>query len=358
MKQIGRTLLSMILWFVGTSSLMSLIMGQGFYILNWQTVRNILELIIIMIISIFIHELGHLVMGLATGYTFSSFQVGNLLWTKEGGRIKFKIEKQTYVLGQCLMVPTENEEDFNFFWYNFGGGLFNLIALIIGVIIIRFGAVNEFWYNFLVIGNFINGFNVLVNLIPLSFLGNDGFNIYSASKSLEARNGLHKTLIFNDALKNGKRYRDFSPETFKVKEGTNLADYWVAILVLHEFGRLEDLGEIDAAMEELNRLDIENLPALLKGSVKLELINHHLIREPNYEMAKELYNCKTVKKVIKMDLPGATRIQALYEYAINNKVEEGKTLLEKAEQQAKALDAKGWREMELEEIIKLKNIMI
>jgi len=358
MKKMIGTLFSMVFWFVVTSSAMSLIMGEGIYRFQWQDLGIIVKVILIMVMSIFIHELGHLIMGFATGYTFTSFQVGNVLWTRDEDKIKFKIEKNTYVLGQCLMKPTENEEDFKFFWYNFGGGLFNLIAMTIGFIIIRRANLTDFWYIFFMIGNTINGFNMLLNLIPLPFLNNDGFNIYSASRSPEAKKGFYQTLILHDALKQGKRYRDFSSEAFKVKEGIRLENFWVATLVLHEFARLEDLGEMDAAMKELNRLDIEKLPNLLKGTAKLELLNHYIMRQPDYEKAKELYRCKSVKQVIKMELPGTIRIKALYEYFINHEKNEAKTLLEKAEKQAETLEAKGWREMELEEVNRLKKVMI
>lgn len=42
------------------------------------------------ILQIIIHEAGHLVFGLLTGYRFSSFRIGNLMWIKENSKIKLR----------------------------------------------------------------------------------------------------------------------------------------------------------------------------------------------------------------------------------------------------------------------------
>lgn len=39
------------------------------------------------LIQLIIHEAGHLIFGLMTGYRFSSFRVANLMWVKLDGRI-------------------------------------------------------------------------------------------------------------------------------------------------------------------------------------------------------------------------------------------------------------------------------
>ena len=41
-------------------------------------------------LQLIIHEAGHLVFGLATGYRFSSFRVFNLILLKEEGKLRFK----------------------------------------------------------------------------------------------------------------------------------------------------------------------------------------------------------------------------------------------------------------------------
>ena len=85
---------------------------------------------IILLISIYalsflfiiIHEAGHLVMGLLTGYKYLSFRVGSIVLQKTEQGMKFKKYSIAGTGGQCLMIPPdmENPEDVPYFWYNFG----------------------------------------------------------------------------------------------------------------------------------------------------------------------------------------------------------------------------------------------
>ena len=58
------------------------------------------------ILSIAIHEMGHLTGGLLCGYRFSSFEIMGVFVIRTGGRLKFGIRKKT-CLGQCVMY-TDN----------------------------------------------------------------------------------------------------------------------------------------------------------------------------------------------------------------------------------------------------------
>ena len=65
----------------------------------------VLVLIATFILSVIIHEAGHLVCGLISGYGFSSFRIFSfmLLKTDEGLRLRRLSVQGT--LGQCLMTP-------------------------------------------------------------------------------------------------------------------------------------------------------------------------------------------------------------------------------------------------------------
>ena len=49
----------------------------------------LLGLALAMVIHTVIHEAGHLIFGLATGYRFISYRVFQFMWIKQGGRIRF-----------------------------------------------------------------------------------------------------------------------------------------------------------------------------------------------------------------------------------------------------------------------------
>lgn len=54
-----------------------------------------------------LHETGHLIGGLLTGYKFCSFRIGNLQLQRENGALRFRRLKLAGTGGQCLMTPPE-----------------------------------------------------------------------------------------------------------------------------------------------------------------------------------------------------------------------------------------------------------
>ena len=60
-----------------------------------------------MLIQLIIHEAGHLIFGLMTGYRFSSFRIANLMWVKLDGRIQCRKLHIAGTCGQCLMIPPD-----------------------------------------------------------------------------------------------------------------------------------------------------------------------------------------------------------------------------------------------------------
>ena len=86
---------------------------------------SFLSLFIAFFLNIFLHEAGHLVFGLLTGYRFVSFRVFNVTFSKDKHeqwtRRKFSIPGTA---GQCLMAPPTDMPAGRvpYFWYNAGGG--------------------------------------------------------------------------------------------------------------------------------------------------------------------------------------------------------------------------------------------
>ncbi len=83
--------------------------------------------------SVIIHELGHYYYGKKTGYKFQSFRILWLLIYKDSNdKTKVKFTKiPAGILGQCIMKPTNDE----YVMYNKGGYLFNIYAIIFLTII-------------------------------------------------------------------------------------------------------------------------------------------------------------------------------------------------------------------------------
>ena len=93
-------------------------------------------LILAVFVQIILHEGGHLIFGLATGYRFVSFRVGSLTLIKEKGKFRFKRFSISGTGGQCLLSPPDKPyEQLPYFWYNAGGVLMNLLTAILALVL-------------------------------------------------------------------------------------------------------------------------------------------------------------------------------------------------------------------------------
>ena len=84
------------------------------------------------VILIPVHEDGHLVCGLLTGYKFVSFRIFNFTFIKVNNRLKVKKFSVAGTGGQCLLLPPDIEPaKVPTAWYNAGGVLANIIVLLL-----------------------------------------------------------------------------------------------------------------------------------------------------------------------------------------------------------------------------------
>ena len=89
-------------------------------------------MIVSLLILVPIHELGHLVCGLLTGYRFVSFRIFNYTVVRIDGKIRIKKFAIAGTGGQCLLTPPDLPiEKIPTGWYNFGGILANILVLVI-----------------------------------------------------------------------------------------------------------------------------------------------------------------------------------------------------------------------------------
>ena len=82
-------------------------------------------------IQMVIHESGHLVFGLLSGYKFISFRVGNVMFIRESGKLRIKLYNIAGTGGQCLMMPPPWTENLPTVLYNFGGCIMNFLSAIL-----------------------------------------------------------------------------------------------------------------------------------------------------------------------------------------------------------------------------------
>ena len=202
------------------------------------------------LVHMIIHEGGHMVFGLLSGYTFCSFRILSFMFIKEDGRIKLKKLTIAGTGGQCLMNPPDIVDGkLPVMLYNLGGSIMNVIFG--GVFL---GLYFALAYNTLAAAIMmmfaIIGFAIaLMNGIPMRMgeVDNDGFNAFSLSKNPDALRAFWVQMKVNEQISKGVRLRDMPDEWFAIPSDEAMKNSMVAALGVFACNRLMDEGKLEQA---------------------------------------------------------------------------------------------------------------
>ena len=322
-------------------------------------VLQLFGMLLIILISIAVHEAGHLVFGLKTGYRFISFSLLSFTWIKQKDNVVFARNKNSLVLGQCLMVPPEKEEDFRFKLYNYGGGLANFFLALITVPLLIFtieGAVT-LWV--LLFTNFwINTLMGLMNLIPFrKNVPNDGANRREAGKSADAAHGLFVMLTLAKHFADGKVLSDFEEDFFTVSPEADKNNYFVAYLIAAKAEWLFDIKQYEEGLALLNSLEenIQSLPNYYQQSIYADFLYYYSAIAPNKKKKKNYYTNPKLQKLLKIEDVAFLMIRAAYMIYIEEDFVEGKKLLAKIKKNLPLYPYKGVAKEKEKELNRLQD---
>ena len=214
------------------------------------------SMIVSFMILVPIHELGHLVCGLLTGYKFVSFRVFNYTILKENGRFKVKKFGVAGTGGQCLLTPPELPlEQIPTGWYNFGGVLANIVMLLIALPFF-FLDLNPFVAEALGVFVATDAIMILLNGFPMQAggVGNDGYNIKLLKKNLLSKRGIVNQLRANALIQNGVRPKDMPDELFIIPDDIDYHNALEISIPLMYASRLIDRKEYKEALEIIEDL--------------------------------------------------------------------------------------------------------
>lgn len=258
------------------------------------------SLVVSLAIIVPVHELGHLICGLLSGYKFVSFRIFNWTFIKEDGKIRIKKFAVAGTGGQCLLTPPDIPlEKIPTGWYNFGGVLANIVLLII-VIPFFFLDLNPFVAEALAIFAATDVIMILLNGIPMQAggVGNDGYNIKLLKKSLLSKQGIVNQLRANELIQNGIRPKDMPEDLFSNPEEINYKNALEVSIPLMYASRLIDNFDYERALECIEHIyshKDEIMPLYVK-EIACELAFLYL-RSGNTEKADKLLD-KELRKYI------------------------------------------------------------
>lgn len=288
------------------------------------TLIDLLLVVIIFVLStilhIIIHETGHLVMGLLTGYKFLSFRVFSWVLVKQNNKMKLTKQKVPGTLGQCLLIPPEREKFF-YKLYLLGGVLFNFLASfsMIGLISI--------FPMFTIIFSGIGCILGLMNLIPTGF--NDGNTLKLANSSIENQELLFLQLDVNAKMTLGKRFTDLPNKYFSLIAENPTHSYFNDFQEFMILGReIEKRNWIDVTiiLENLwKKKDCLVLPYQLE--LKKEMLYYLLLRNLEDERVIELLKDKYLNKYLNLNTVSNKRILATKAYFYENNLDKSIQLI-------------------------------
>ena len=210
------------------------------------------------LLELAVHEGGHLVFGLLSGYRFVSYRVGSYMWAKKSdGKVHFYRFSLAGTGGQCLMGPPDyNDGKMPQFIYNMGGVFANLITAGIAWLLFLLTK-NVLWISLVCLGIFMSGIILAVfNGVPMrtAMIDNDGKNALSLRKNPAALFAFWSSLKVNEEINYGKRLRDLPEEWFRAPEGADHTNALVTALDLNASSRLLDKKDYAGAKKKLDEL--------------------------------------------------------------------------------------------------------
>ena len=217
----------------------------------------VLSLYAAIIIQIMIHEAGHLVFGLATGYRFCSFRIFSWMWVEEEGKLRFRRLSISGTGGQCLMAPPELQDGkMPVLLYNFGGSIMNLAvsAVFLGLSFLL--PSTSFIALFLLVLALVGLAFAIMNGVPLHLgaVDNDGCNALSLMRSEEAARAFWVQLKANEQISRGRRLKDMPAEWFAMPGDEAMQNSMIATVGVLACNRLMDEHRFAEAEDQMAHL--------------------------------------------------------------------------------------------------------
>lgn len=217
----------------------------------------LLGLYAIIFAHIALHEAGHLIFGLLTGYRFGSFRLGSLMIVKENEKLRLRSFKLPGTGGQCLMLPPEPVDGkIPYALYGLGGvivnGAVSVAALAAWLIMDKGGLGSTLLLMVCLFGLIM----ALSNGLPISMgsVDNDGRNVRSLKQHPHAMGSYIRQMQINAELVRGVRVKDMPAELFPDPAAEDLNNSFTAAEALFAANRLLDEQKLDQAQARLEAL--------------------------------------------------------------------------------------------------------
>lgn len=295
----------------------------------------------VLMAQIVVHEMGHFICGLISGYHFSSFRIGSFMFLKKEGRLTCKRYSLMGTGGQCLMDPPDTyEENMPYLLYNLGGSLTNGIAGILA-----FGAY-FLTKDYAIVSLFFSLFGIvglafaLINGIPMDLepICNDGYNALHLGKNQEAKRSFWIQMRMNALIAKGARLKDMPEEWFVMPSIESLKNTMCASLGVFACNRAMDQMDFKKA-KEIGDYLLEHGSGMIsihRNMIIAEMIFCELVLDKNIQNIDALYT-KEFKRFLRglKTNPSIIRMHYAYELLYKHNEEAANKYIDEFEKVSK-----------------------
>lgn len=274
-----------------------------------------------------IHEGGHLLCGLMTGWKFVSFRIGCFTLVKQDNKLKFKKTTVVGTGGQCLLSPPICEpSECPFFLYLLGGGAANILT---GEIALLMGSFTTGLPSIILNIFAIVGFSLgIMNLFPAKMGGtmNNDYQIFiELPKNQKAKTAQYLLLAANALLTELESSADM-PEAVRNEimsfDYSDISDTATTNLLLYKAAILFERGCYEEIREIYQRIaDSDNVIELFKKEARCELLYLEIMGDCNPEKIEKLADKKQLE-YIKLTALYPSRKRLMYAYYLIYKKDE------------------------------------
>lgn len=233
--------------------------------------------LIAIFLQVSLHEAGHLMCGLASGYRFVSFRIFSFTWIRQGGKVRMKRFSVSGTGGQCLLAPPEKpDEEIPVTLYNIGGVAMNFLTVLVALVpLVLIDDMPFLWKMFLIQFIGIGVFLGLLNGIPMKMggIGNDAYSLRLLKQNSGTKHALVLQLRINALIQEGMRPKDMPEDWFHLEGKIDYSDMLQATIALMEISRKQDQEEWEEAYVLLEEAVShgKELVGILKQEVEAEL---------------------------------------------------------------------------------------
>ena len=328
------------------------------YFLNQDILKILLAVIILLagssiafFISVLIHELGHIIIGLLAGFKIYSFTLFNRETIYHNGKKTKNKIKNNFSFGSCEFInKKEKNIKGRFTALTAGGIIFSFIMMLVYLALNVFlKNANPYIYVFISTGLIISLYIFLSVLLPAQIKGThtDGAIIYGLTKNKDYTTVLLSLLKIQTELYSGKSPSQIDRELyFNVPL---LSDDHISMLKLYFLRQMYYLDNADyiSVAKTNQRLLYFNDAMSVEEYNQLQLnIVFDLIKSQDYKKAKSIFD--SIKEELKDNLT-VCRIKAYYFYYV---LEDKKTATEYIEK------SKEFKQDNLKGIVIMENNLI